>query len=272
MKAFVPVNSDVDQLIAWLKRSNDAISFSSSFLELDALAKFGEKIVTSVHLKITDNGNNTSNTEDTNDDNDDDDDDDYDDDDNDDFNNHSSSSSSNSKMTDDYLEDTVIMAINPYYDNDVSNNVPRKKARYVYITNTNTNNTTNNNTNTTIGNQVLIIGLDKKLVIVIVTILILILIVILIIIIKIVIAVILIANLIANLIIALASIILRRETRLIRGMLKVARVTTRTLVVEKVINTIAIVVIVAIVAAAVATIIQKKMPMLRMVLSRHYLD
>jgi len=155
LKAFVPVNSDVDQLIAWLKRSNDAISFSSSFLELDALAKFGEKIVTSVHLKITDNGynNNTSNTEDTNDDDDDDD----DDDDNDDNNNHSSSSSSsssssNSKMTDDYLEDTVIMAINPYYDNDVSNNVPRKKARYVNTTTTNI--TTNTNINTNIGNQV----------------------------------------------------------------------------------------------------------------------
>ena len=114
LKAFVPGNNDVDQLISWLKRSNDAISFSSSFLELDALAKYGEKIVTSVHLKITDGGYD-NNYDDSNDGSDDD------------------GGTSPVEYTG---EAAMVMSISPYYDDSAdavssSSSVgpSRKKAR-----------------------------------------------------------------------------------------------------------------------------------------------
>jgi hypothetical protein len=60
LSTFLTKKEEIDDLMYWLKRSNNALAFSSSYLELDVLAKSGEKIVNRFHSHIIDNGDDNN--------------------------------------------------------------------------------------------------------------------------------------------------------------------------------------------------------------------
>ena len=56
LSTFLTKDDEINDLIFWLKKSNKAISFHSSYTELDSLARCGEKLVNRAHNHITYSG------------------------------------------------------------------------------------------------------------------------------------------------------------------------------------------------------------------------
>jgi hypothetical protein len=54
LHSFLDNEKEINELMSWLSRSSNALTFSSDYTELDSLAKCGEKLVTSVHKHIID--------------------------------------------------------------------------------------------------------------------------------------------------------------------------------------------------------------------------